>query len=170
MNERLAPLLLTALAGCAAGARSRPPSATTPSSSSTTPSASTPRFDAAVPSLDVLATRHARELPLMRETLRVAQAAAKPADLESKTADTCFRAAFAANVPVRAWFEDAQHSERGESSTLADTAKSGLVPPRGPACARKGESLKLVIVRATPPSGEGAGAAVVARAIVWQSP
>jgi hypothetical protein len=111
-------------------------------------------------------------MPLMRETQRVGEAAGKPTDLESKTADTCFRAALAANVPVRAWFEDEKHSERGEQTTLSEAAKSGLVPPKGPACARKGETLKLMVVRASPQSADSAiGRLVIeARAIVWQSP
>jgi hypothetical protein len=38
-------------------------------------------------------------------------------------------------------------------------SQTSLVPPTGPACARKGETLKLVIDGAT-----------TARAVIWQSP
>ncbi len=93
----------------------------------------------------------------MREALRVGDAT-KPSVLEVRTTDTCFRAVVAASAPVRAWFEDDAHATRG--AELSGT--SGLVPPRGPACARKGETLRLVVEPASP--------SIIARAVVWQAP
>ena len=111
-----------------------------------------------VPSLDSLAARGASDAPLMREVLRSADAT-KPSVLDVRAADACFRAVVAANAPVRARFEDEKRAPRGEDLAGA----SGLVPPRGPACARKGETLRLVVETAD------AGAPVTARAVVWRS-
>ncbi len=94
----------------------------------------------------------------MREVLRAADATT-PSVLETGAADACFRAVVAASAPVRAWFEDEAHVVRG----AALSGSSGLVPTRGPACARKGEPLRLVV---EPPNG----AAITARAVVWQAP
>lgn len=105
-------------------------------------------------SLDALATRGAGEVALMREAQRVADAS-KPWELRADK-DVCVRALFAADRPVKAWFEDESKSPRGD---VAPASISSLVPPKGPACAKKGETLKLVI--------EGA---IVARAVIWQSP
>ena len=66
------------------------------------------------------------------------------------------RVLFAADHPVKAWLEDESKSPRGD---VVEATKSSLVPPKGPACARKGETLKLVIDGAT-----------TARAVIWQSP
>jgi hypothetical protein len=110
-----------------------------------------------VPSLDVLASRGPCELPLMREVLRSSNATT-PSVLAAGSGDACFRAVIAASAPVRAWFEDEARAVRG----VELTGSSGLVPPRGPACARRGESLRLVV--------EPASAAVTARAVVWRAP
>jgi hypothetical protein len=72
--------------------------------------------------------------------------------------DACFRAAVAADRPVRARVEDATKTARGDASPAATSL---LVPPRGPACAKKGESLRIVI---------DAEAGTIARAVVWQAP
>jgi hypothetical protein len=96
-------------------------------------------------------------MTLMREVQRVPDAT-QPTVLASGNADVCFRAAVAANVTVRAWFEDETRSARGGELT----AVRGLVPPRGPACARRGEKLRLVV--------EPSNAGVTARAVVWQAP
>jgi hypothetical protein len=64
--------------------------------------------------------------------------------------DGCFRASVAATDFRRAWFEDAA-GPRG-----AETLAPGLAPPRGPVCARAGESLVLVVDARS------------ARAILWQ--
>jgi hypothetical protein len=95
-------------------------------------------------------------MPLMREVLRAPEAG-KPSELKASS-DTCFRAVVAASGPARAWFEDESKVARGEIALAA-----GLVPPRGPACARKGETLRLIVE----PTG---GASRVARAVVWQAP
>lgn len=96
-------------------------------------------------------------MPLMREVLRVADATT-PSVLAAGATDVCFRASVAASMPVRAWFEDESRTPRGGQLE----ASTGLVPPRGPACARKGEKLRLVV--------DAPGAATVARAVVWQAP
>lgn len=116
----------------------------------------TPAKGADVPSLDEIAARGAIDAPMMREAMRL-EDVATPAELEAGATDACFRAVVAASVPVRAWFIDATHAPRGE---LAETA--GLVPPRGPVCAKKGETLRLVVQTTT--------AGAIARAVVWRSP
>ena len=95
----------------------------------------------------------------MREVLR-SEDPTQPTVLEVRSADACFRAVVAASAPVRAWFEDEKHAARG--AELSGT--SGLLPPRGPACARKGETLRLIV---EPPD---AGAPITSRAVVWQAP
>ena len=92
----------------------------------------------------------------MRESKRVDDVS-KPTELPTGAADGCFRAVVAASAPVKAWFIDATHAPRGE---IAESG--GLVPPRGPVCVRKGETLRLVVQAPT--------AGTVARAVVWQSP
>jgi hypothetical protein len=118
--------------------------------------AAAPVVDAGEPveSLDSLAQRGANEVALMREAQRVADAS-KPFEIKADK-DTCVRAIFAADHPVKAWLEDDSKSPRGDVTSLST---SSLVPPKGPACARKGETLKLVIEGAT-----------TARAVIWQSP
>ncbi|MBX3201489.1 MAG: hypothetical protein KF894_25355 [Labilithrix sp.] len=110
---------------------------------------------ARAPSLDELAARAATELPSMREIGRAADATT-PTVVTTGATDGCFRASLGASTPVRAWFEDASGDPRGE----ALSATAGLVPPRGPVCARRGETLRLVVD--APPG-------TTARAIVWQS-
>ncbi|GEM_PF-1670322 len=154
----LAVLAATALA-CAPASDRRPappprPVAAPPSDAGAEAAAPP---EPAVPSLDELAARGPTDLPLMREALRTDDVLSAPVVLEAKSADTCFRALVAASAPVRAWFEDDARAPRG-----AHAESAGLVPPRGPACARKGERLRLVVEASSP--------SVVARAVVWQSP
>jgi hypothetical protein len=110
----------------------------------------------ALPTLEELAQRGASELPLMRERVRSADVIA-PIELKSD-ADACLRAIVAAEPSVAAWFEDGAHERRGATFSGA----SGLVPPSGPACFRRGEASRLVVTKAN--------ASGAARAIVWQSP
>lgn len=150
-------LLAIALVACAPAA---PPVKPLPvAKAASTPDAGlvdmTPAKGADVPSLDELAARGATDAPLMREVKRVDDVS-KPTELEANV-DSCFRAAVASSAPVKAWFIDATHAPRGE---IADTA--GLVPPRGPVCAKKGETLRLVVHATT--------AGTIARAVVWASP
>lgn len=107
-------------------------------------------------SLDALSARGPTDAPLMRELLRVERAAPRSPDVLAPR-DLCVRALFAASGPVRAWFSDAGGAPRGEVTT----ATSGAVPPRGPACARKGESLHLVIE---------SDASAAARAVIFAAP
>ena len=116
----------------------------------------TPAKGADVPSLDELAARGAVDAPMMRVVKRL-EGAAMPTELETGASDACFRALVAASAPVKAWFVDATNAPRGE---IAETA--GWIPPRGPVCAKKGETLRLVVHATT--------AGTVARAVVWQSP
>jgi hypothetical protein len=109
-----------------------------------------------VPSLDALGARGSTDVPSMREVLR-SSSLTQPIVLPASTNDACYRAVVAASVPVRAWFEDEGHTPRG----LEHAGTSGLVPPRGPACARKGEVLRLVVTPST---------ALTVRAVVWRSP
>ncbi len=111
-----------------------------------------------LPSLEALAARGATAAPLMRELLRVERAAPRSPLLRADR-DLCLRAVFAASRPVRAWFADEAGVARGEITTGA----SGAIPPRGPACAKKGESLQLVV------EGESAGD-VAARAVLFAAP
>lgn len=116
----------------------------------------------ALPTLDAIATTGEAELPEMREVLRTPDAM-QPTVVPVLT-DGCFRASFAASAPVRAGFVDDSGAPRGAEST----GMASLVPPRGPACARKGEALRLVIERLA-----DAGAPdtpIAARAVVWRSP
>jgi hypothetical protein len=107
-------------------------------------------------SLDALAARGPTDAPLMRELLRVERAAPRSPDVRADR-DLCVRAIFAASRPVRAWFADEAGAARGEIAAGA----SGAVPPRGPACAKKGESLHLVVESDGP---------VAARAVLFAAP
>lgn len=98
----------------------------------------------------------------MREALRVEQAAPRSPDVRAER-DACMRVMFAAARPVRAWLADASGNTRGETTTAA----SGTVPPRGPVCATKGESLHLVVEDAAP---DAARAPVAVRAVFFVSP
>jgi hypothetical protein len=150
-------LLAIALAACAPAA---PPAKPLPPAPKQAADAGfvdmTPAKGADVPSLDELAARGATDAPLMREVKRLDDVS-KPTELEAGAADACFRAVVAASAPVKAWFIDATNAPRGE---IAESA--GLVPPRGPVCAKKGETLRLVVLAPT--------AGTTARAVVWQSP
>jgi hypothetical protein len=106
--------------------------------------------------LDELAARGPNDAPMMREAKRAPEAAAKPTPVRLES-DGCVRAAFAASRALRAWFEDEKKAKRGD---VTPATESGLVPPKGPACGKKGETLQLV-VEAVPSD--------VARAVVWTS-
>jgi hypothetical protein len=107
----------------------------------------------------------------MRELLRVERAAPRSTDVRADK-DLCVRALFASSGPVRAWFADTTGAARGETTS----ATSGAVPPRGPACMKKGESLHLVIesgaarapAASTAPSATDAE--IAARAVIFAAP
>lgn len=131
-----------------------------PARGTPSPAVSTPAPDAAaetVATLDELAARGAVDAPLMKEVLRADPAAPKTAEIRADR-DLCVRAAFGANASVRAWFIDASGDARGDAAT----GNSGWVPPRGPACAKKGEVLRLTF--------DAPSNATVSRAVVWASP
>jgi hypothetical protein len=111
-------------------------------------------------SLDALAARGATDAPLMREALRVEHATPRSPEVRAER-DLCVRATFAASGPVRAWFADQAGAARGDVAT----GVSGVVPPRGPACVKKGESVHLVIEGEAP-----ASSALAARAVVFAAP
>jgi hypothetical protein len=120
----------------------------------------------ALPSLDELAARGPSEAPLMRERLRVERAAPRSEEVRAER-DLCVRALYAATRPVRVWFADAGGQRRGEVAS----GTGGAVPPRGPACARKGEALRLVVEGALPAGGPGAEAGEpAARAVIFAAP
>lgn len=93
------------------------------------------------------------EVPLMKEALR-ADPATK-VEVSAKV-DTCYRAAISAQLAGKAWFEDGKGA-RGEPTILKDV-QPRLLPPQGPVCVRKGETLRLVLEPAS-----------LARAVIWQS-
>jgi hypothetical protein len=112
-----------------------------------------------MPSLDALAARGPAEAPLMREALRTATASPRSADVRAEK-DLCLRAVFVSSVPVRASFADESGGTRGETAV----GVSGTVPPRGPACAKKGEALHLVL------EPTELGSAPTARAVIFAAP
>ena len=146
------------ITACGGGA----PAPAHPAHPAPTDSGSGTRADAGAPAPDLLpstaalAARGPTDAPLMREVQRVEQAAPRAPDLRAER-DLCVRAVFAASAPVKAWFADQSGAARGEISAAA----AGTVPPRGPACLKKGESVHLVV--------EGAGP-ISARAVVFAAP
>jgi hypothetical protein len=107
-----------------------------------------------VASFDELVARGASIAPLMKPGERVAAGGAVRFDR-----DGCVTVVYAANRPVRLWLEDRDQAQRGEASNAA----SGAVPPRGPACARRGEELRLVVQGGGDPT-------LLLRAIAFVSP
>jgi len=114
-----------------------------------------------VPSVEVLASRGPSDAPQMREVLRVSDASKLPAEIKAATSDVCVRAIVASSAPVRAWLEDEAHAPRGEVAVAGGAGATSLVPPRGPACTRRGEVLRLVV---EPTSS------TTTHAVIWQSP
>lgn len=156
MTGRALALLL--VASCAGAARTPPPA---PKQAPPTDAGAAALADAgvAVASLESLAARGAVDAPLMREVMRVPDAS-RPIEVRAPAdRDVCVRAIVATSRPARAWIEDDTKHPRGDVAPEATTA---LVPPKGPACARRGEVLRVVIDAGAEP--------IVARAIVWQAP
>lgn len=132
------------------------PSPLRPSNESVDKNAGTAVIASSPPiSLDELASEGPAVAPLMREVLRADLTPGQKAEIVVDH-DLCLRAAFASNEPARAWFEDGSGARRGE----ATHATHDVVPPRGPVCATKGETLRLIV--SGPPN-------VVARAVIWSS-
>jgi hypothetical protein len=156
----LAPVLV--LAACSAPAR-RAVAPAAPPASAPAPNERLAEPVDDLPALEVLAGEGGIAIARMHEVARSADAAARPITIEP-TRDVCLRAIVAARIEGVARFEDDGHVARGETTKLPK-AKSGLVPPAGPACAKKGERLRLVVEQ-----GPGETEAVVAHAVVWQSP
>jgi hypothetical protein len=147
----LAPLALlvllapTALTGCGGGAAAAAPAARPAGPGAGTSAGTVASVDDSRAALDALAARGPTDAPLMRERLRVERAGGSTA-LPRAERDLCVRAIFSASRDVRAWFADESGVMRGDVTTAA----TGTVPPRGPACAKKGEVLRLVIEDAPP--------------------
>lgn len=116
----------------------------------------TPVAGAELPSLDDLAERGE---PLAMHEVKRASDVKAPLAVDAAGADTCFRAVVAASHPTRSWFEDAGNVIRGE---VAERTGTGLVPPRGPVCAKKGEELRLVVM--------APNAGTTTRAVIFASP
>ena len=131
----------------ARGERPRPPHADGDAGASTAADG--------MPSLEALAARGPTDAPLMHELLRAAQARPRSPDVVAER-DLCVRATIAASRPVRVHLADGAGNERGE----ALSGEAGVVPPRGPACVKKGESLHLVVE-----GGDG-----VVRAVLFGAP
>ena len=129
------------IASCAPVHRAAPRAIGVPTPPQLGPDAADP-----LPSLDVLA---AADVPEMRELIRLEDASKVALTAE---VDACFRANVGVVGQTRAWFEDAG-GPRGEVSV-----GTGLVPPRGPVCVRRGEPLRLVID------------ASAVRVVIWRSP
>ena len=153
---------LAACGGSAAAAHTAVPASRSVATNALDGGAGVPVVDL-LPTLDALAARGPTDAPLMREALRVEQAAPRSPDVRADR-DACLRATFAASRPVRAWFADASGAARGETTTAA----SGTVPPRGPVCAKRGEPIHLVIEDATPDPARST--APTARAVIFASP
>jgi len=145
-----------ALAGCRAGAAPPTRPASSSSDGGVANEASAGPTSDGLASTEALAARGATDAPLMRELLRVEHAAPRSPAVRADR-DLCVRALYAAARPVRAWLADEAGLVRGEIATGA----SGAVPPRGPACVQKGESLHLVVESEGP---------VVARAVLFAAP
>jgi hypothetical protein len=121
------------------------------------PDALAPRLTLA--SFADLAARAPFDMPSMREVARVewpGEAGASVALAAER--DTCYRASFSAGAVVRAMFVDEARRSRGDTAE----GTSGLVPPRGPVCTRRGDPLSLAFERPSPDVG--------VRAVVWASP
>jgi hypothetical protein len=71
--------------------------------------------------------------------------------------DLCVRVLFDATRPVRAWLADDAGTKRGDAAS----GTSGAAPPRGPACAKKGEVIRFVV--------EGEPGTMV-RAVIFAAP
>ncbi len=110
-------------------------------------------------SLDAIAARGPTDAPLMREVLRVDRAAPRSPDVKADR-DLCVRALFASAVTVRASLVDQRGAPRGDAAIGA----VGAVPPRGPACIKKGEAVHLV-VESVPARGDA-----MARAVIFAAP
>lgn len=110
-------------------------------------------------SLDAIAARGPTDAPLMREVLRVDRAAPRSPDVKADR-DLCVRALFAAAATVRASLVDQSGTPRGDAAIGA----AGTVPPRGPACIKKGEAVHLVL-ESVPARGDA-----VARAVIFAAP
>lgn len=151
-ESRSAALVAALLLSCARTARAPTPKGAV----AAPPEPADAGIDVAIvdplPPLDALAAQGSADMGSMREALRVSDAT-RPASVTAD-ADACFRAVFAASGPARAWFEDTAGAPRGAEAK----GTNGLVPPGGPACARKGEALRLVV----------SGPDVTARAVIWQ--
>ncbi len=156
------PLALIACAGASPHAAPPPPRVAHAGADASAHADAGPPREAGPPPLEVLAARQAELAPGMREILRTELVLAGPHDvpLPAAGADTCLRAAFEADEPVRA-------SLRGASGPLGDAtdrtgdagAARGALGAEGPVCVRKGDAPVLHL--------DGSGAV---RVVVWASP
>lgn len=130
---------LASLAASACGGARKPAPAAAPSAAASSVEVRMPTPPPALPSFEFLAARAAADAPDMREASRIEELAAAPSITADR--DACYRVRFAAGREVTATLRDATGAARGETTT----GGIGWVPPRGPACARKGETLRLVV-------------------------
>jgi hypothetical protein len=146
-----------ALVACGAPAPAAPPASRAIAPDGGAEAAAPEQGADGTPSLDALAARGPTDAPLMREALRLEHASPRSPDIRAER-DLCLRAVFAAPRPARAWFADESGAARGEITSSA--TGTGTAPPRGPACAKKGEALHLVVETSEPP----------ARAVIFAAP
>jgi hypothetical protein len=143
---------------CAGGGASGTRTATSPASARDAGADATADAGTRLATLDEIAARGASEAPLMHETMRVEGTVGKKPLAETRAdKDICVRALFEASKPVRVAIADDTGAKRGDVASAA----SGAAPPRGPACAKKGETLRVV--------GEGDDGTTV-RVVVFVSP
>jgi hypothetical protein len=158
---RTAALLVT-LAACGGGPSPadqapRRPSVDRTGAKGASPEATAPR---PVPDHAEIASRGARDAPMMREVRRLEWPNASGARITAEH-DACFRAAFEAASTIDIAFVD----ERGEPRSEAARGEHGLVPPRGPVCVKKGEAIELA-----PSTPSRAASRVLVRAVIWAAP
>jgi hypothetical protein len=95
-----------------------------------------------VASVEELEARGPSDAPLMKKLTalddpqRTKGGNAIPIDV-----DRCLRVVFAASSPVHARLVDGTGAKRGDEAE----GTTGVVPPRGPACAKKGEQMRFVV-------------------------
>lgn len=156
-------LLLTSLALVACGGGGAPAGPSRPAGLSPSESADG-GSGASAPdvtlSIDALAARGPIDAPLMRELLRVPNVLSKSPEIRAER-DQCIRVLASANAAVKLWLVDGAGAPRGDAAAVT-AAPVARVPASGPACAKKGESLRLVV--------EGGAATTLVRAVVFALP
>ena len=151
---RALALGLVAVAACG-GSRAAPAPPPHPAPSAAIDAGASDVAVDALPTLADLAARAPEAAPGMRELLRGESTHGEV--LHGASTDTCVRLAFASSQPVAVHLE----SSTGAPLASVDASLGAVVPTRGPACVRRGDSVGV--------SFDGASAARV-RWIAWGAP